>query len=37
MIRSALAETGGNQTRAAKQLGIPLRTLVRKIKSYGLD
>ena len=37
LIKSALDETGGNQTRAAKRLGIPLRTLVRKIKTFGLD
>jgi two-component system, NtrC family, response regulator AtoC len=37
LIRSALEESGGNQTRAAKRLGIPLRSLVRKIKTYGLD
>ena len=37
LIKSALDDTGGNQTRAAKRLGIPLRTLVRKIKTYGLD
>ena len=36
MIRSTLAHTGGNQTRAAKVLQIGLRTLQRKIKQYGL-
>ncbi len=35
-VRSALAETGGNKTQAAKILGIGLRTLHRKVKEYGL-
>ena len=35
-IRKALAETGGNRTRAAKLLGISLRTLQYRIKAYGL-
>lgn len=36
LIADALETTKGNQTEAAKQLGIPLRTLVRKIKTYSL-
>ena len=38
-IERALRETGGNQTKAAKLLGIPRRTLVRKLaerRSAGL-
>jgi DNA-binding NtrC family response regulator len=34
-IEGALAATGGNKTRAAKQLGMPLRTLMWKLKRYG--
>ena len=37
LIRRALFETKGNRTAAAKRLGIPLRTLYRRIKSYGLE
>jgi DNA-binding NtrC family response regulator len=36
-VRDALAKTGGNKTRAAKLLGIGLRTLHRKVKEYGFD
>jgi len=36
LILDALARTGGNQTQAAKILRMPLRTLVHKIKSYGI-
>jgi len=36
-IRDALAKTGGNKTQASKLLGVPLRTLHRKVKEYGLD
>lgn len=36
MIKRALNENNGNRTHAAKQLGIGLRTLQRKIKRYGL-
>jgi DNA-binding NtrC family response regulator len=35
-IRRALARHGGNRTRAARALGIGLRTLQRKIRLYGL-
>ena len=34
-IERALAEAGGNQSRAAEALGIPRRTLVRKIARLG--
>ena len=37
LIRRALAETNGNRTAASKRLGIPLRTLYRRIKAYGLE
>ncbi|MGN1324832.1 MAG: sigma 54-interacting transcriptional regulator, partial [Candidatus Spyradenecus sp.] len=36
LIRRALAEHKGNRTAAAKALGIPLRTLYRRLKAYGL-
>jgi two-component system response regulator AtoC len=36
LIVQALHKTGGNQTEAAKQLGLPLRTLVHKIQQYGI-
>jgi DNA-binding NtrC family response regulator len=35
-IRKVLGETGGNRTKAAKLLGISLRTLQYRIKAYGL-
>ncbi|MCA9669849.1 MAG: sigma-54-dependent Fis family transcriptional regulator [Myxococcales bacterium] len=35
-IAAALAAEGGNRRKAAKRLGIALRTLQYKIKSYGL-
>lgn len=35
-IRQALREVGGNRTAAAKRLGLPLRTLYRRIHTYGL-
>jgi DNA-binding NtrC family response regulator len=34
-IREALATTGGNKTRAAKLLGMPLRTFMWKLKRFG--
>jgi len=36
LIVDALRRAGGNQTAAAKLLDMPLRTLVHKIKSYGI-
>jgi DNA-binding NtrC family response regulator len=36
LIVQALARANGNQTEAAKQLGLPLRTLVHKIQQYGI-
>lgn len=35
-IRQILTEVGGNKTEAARQLGIGLTTLYRKIQEYGL-
>jgi two-component system, NtrC family, response regulator AtoC len=35
-IAAALAEVGGNRRRAAKQLGIPERTLYDRLKRHGL-
>ena len=35
-VRRALEETNGNQTHAAKLLGMSVRTLQRKIVSLGL-
>ena len=35
-IEDALDENGGNRTRAARQLGISLRTLQYRLKDYGL-
>ena len=36
MIQRAMAESGGNQSLASKQLGIHRNTLQRKIQEYGL-
>jgi DNA-binding NtrC family response regulator len=36
-ITDMLHETGGDKTKAAKKLGIGLRTLYRKIEKWGLD
>ena len=36
-IVRALAESGGNRTRAAGELGISRRTILNKIKKYGLE
>jgi len=35
MIEEALKRSGGDQTKAARQLGISRRTLSRKLKAYG--
>ena len=37
LIRSALSRTMGNQTRAARLLGVKLTTLNSKIKRYGIE
>ena len=36
LIVQALRHAGGNQTRAAKSLKVPLRTLVHKIKTLEI-
>ena len=36
LILKALHKHNGNQTEAAKTLGLPLRTLVHKIQTYGI-
>ena len=36
LIMAALHKAEGNQTEAARALGLPLRTLVHKIKVYGI-
>ena len=35
-IEQALADAGGNQSEAARQLGISRHTLIERIKKYGL-
>ncbi len=35
-IVAALEQCAGNQTRAAQQLGMPLRTLVKRLATYGI-
>jgi len=37
VIESAIMQSGGNMTRAAKHLGIAKSTLYQKIKKYGLE
>jgi two-component system response regulator AtoC len=37
LIRRALEKTGGNRTHAAKLLEISLRSLLYKLKEYGLE
>ena len=36
LIRSTLAQEGGNKSRAAEVLGIGRKTLHRKLQEYGL-
>jgi transcriptional regulator with PAS, ATPase and Fis domain len=36
-IRRALRETGGNKTRAAEALKVSYKTLLTKIKDYGIS
>ncbi len=36
-IESALARNGGNRTRAAAELGISRRTIINKIRAFGLE
>ncbi len=36
-IKTALQKTGGNKTKAAKLLGIAVRTLYRKIERFSMD
>ena len=35
-ILDALERCGGNQSRAAQELGIPRRTLLRRLDEYGV-
>jgi len=37
IINEALKECGGNRTHTAKQLKMPRRTLVRKLKAYSIE
>jgi DNA-binding NtrC family response regulator len=37
LIRKALIQTGGHQTRAARLLGVKVSTLHEKIKRYGIE
>jgi DNA-binding NtrC family response regulator len=37
VIKDALARSGGNQSRAAELLVMPRRTLVHKLKTYGIS
>ncbi|ULQ60300.1 sigma-54 dependent transcriptional regulator [Brucepastera parasyntrophica] len=36
-IREALLRNGGNRTKAAEELGVSRRTIINKIKAYGLE
>jgi DNA-binding NtrC family response regulator len=37
MIRKVLKSTGGNKSRASQILGVSYKTLLTKIKEYGID
>jgi two-component system response regulator AtoC len=37
LIRRALDQTGGNRTHAARLLEISLRSLIYKLKEYGME
>ncbi len=37
MIEKTLRETKGNKSKAARKLGIDYKTILRKIRSYGID
>ena len=37
LIKATLESAGGNRTHSAELLGIGVRTLQRKIRTYGLD
>lgn len=37
MIRTAIAETGGNRTEAARRLGIRRQLLYAKLRQYGIE
>ena len=37
LLKRALKRSGGNQTKAARVLGIPVSTLNTKIKKFGID
>jgi DNA-binding NtrC family response regulator len=37
MIRKVLKSTGGNKSRASQLLGVSYKTLLTKIKDYGIE
>jgi DNA-binding NtrC family response regulator len=37
MIRKILKTTGGNKSRASRILGVSYKTLLTKIKDYGIE